>query len=314
MISISLCTYNGGRYLLEQLGSIENQNRLPDELVVCDDRSNDTTLEILSEFRARAPFSVHIHRNDSNLGPVQNFEKAISLCAGDYIFLCDQDDVWLPNKIETSMQKILQMEATYGKTTPILVHADAKVVDANLAIIAESLWEYQKGNPANGTVLNRLLLQNPATGCTVAINAVLRKIALPIAKDAMMHDWWLTMVAAAFGKVGYIENQLLLYRQHGKNDTGAKKWGIFFALSQLCNVKHRRELLKANEVVTSRIENQCHAFLLRYSGTLTKQQSLLLKIFTEYRCYPVYLRKYYMLKYRIFYHDFFRTFVRFFLR
>ncbi len=238
-ISIALCTYNGEKFLQEQLASIAAQSLRPDELVVCDDLSNDNTIAILSEFKTWAQFAVHIHRNENNLGPVKNFEKAISLCRGDYIFLCDQDDVWLPNKIELSLQKMAQMEAAYGADAPLILHTDARVVDAKLNLIAESLWHFQKSNPAKGKILNRLLLQNTATGCTILLNEALKKKALPIAEDAMMHDWWLALVAVTFGHLECLHEPLILYRQHGGNDTGAKSWGVLAALKVLLNFYSR---------------------------------------------------------------------------
>lgn len=107
ILSVAMCTYNGEEYLWEQLLSIAEQTRLPDELIVCDDSSTDTTLQILNEFQKMAPFSVRIYCNEAKLGPSKNFEKAITLCSGDVIALSDQDDVWLPRKLER-LEKLLE--------------------------------------------------------------------------------------------------------------------------------------------------------------------------------------------------------------
>ncbi len=301
MISIALCTYNGEKFLQEQLASIAAQSLRPDELVVCDDLSNDNTIAILSEFKTWAQFAVHIHRNESNLGPVKNFEKAISLCRGNYIFLCDQDDVWLPNKIELSLQKIVQMEAVYGADVPIMLHTDAKVVDAQLNLIAESLWHFQQSNPAKGKILNRLLPQNTATGCTIVINEALKKKALPIADDAMMHDWWLALVAVTFGHLEYFHAPLILYRQHDSNDTGAKSWGALAALKLLLNFYSRAETLKRNELV-SRVIKQAQAFADQYRAALSPRQAAMIAAFVELPARSWLIRKYLVVKYGLYYH------------
>jgi len=117
-LSVAMCTYNGEQYLQEQLDSIIAQTRLPNEVVVCDDGSTDATLQILDEFQETAPFPVRIYRNGTRLGPTKNFEKAIKLCSGNVIALSDQDDVWMPHKLERleEVLKITQMLVTFFLT------------------------------------------------------------------------------------------------------------------------------------------------------------------------------------------------------
>jgi glycosyltransferase involved in cell wall biosynthesis len=122
-ISVALCTYNGERFLARQLASIQQQTRTPDELVVCDDCSTDSTIEILKDFAASAGFPVRIIRNEQNLGFVANFEQAIRLCQGDLIALCDQDDIWYPTRLERSQQEF----AAHPEAG--LVFSDADVMD-----------------------------------------------------------------------------------------------------------------------------------------------------------------------------------------
>ena len=125
-LSIAMCTYNGASYLQEQLDSFLWQTRLPDEIVVCDDCSQDETVEILKEFAANSPFPVHLHVNKTNLGLTKNFEKAIGKCTGDIIFLSDQDDVWLPERLE-------KFEAAFQKDADVgLVFCDAYLVNEKL--------------------------------------------------------------------------------------------------------------------------------------------------------------------------------------
>ena len=221
-ISVVLCTYNGEKYLQEQLDSISKQTCLPDELIVCDDGSTDSTIEILEVFSKTAPFETRIFCNDKNLGPGRNFAKAINLSKGKFICLCDQDDYWLPNKIENSIQKITSMEKRFGQNQPLLVHTDAIVADENLIKVHSSLWDFQHSFPQKGHTFAKLLSQNLVTGCTAVINKALKDKALPIPENAVMHDWWFALVAAAFGQIDSICKPTLLYRQHGKNDIGAK--------------------------------------------------------------------------------------------
>ena len=123
-VSIALCTYNGERFLDAQLTSLAEQSHRPDEVVICDDDSSDGTLGIIQAFADTAPFKVRVFRNSQNLGYVKNFEKAVSLCQGDVIFMCDQDDVWHPEKIEICLG-VLDAEQTVG-----LVLHDFNWIDA----------------------------------------------------------------------------------------------------------------------------------------------------------------------------------------
>ncbi len=135
LVSVAMCTYNGAKYIQEQLDSIAAQSRLPDELVVCDDRSSDNTIEIVKSFGSKVPFSVSLYLNEENLGIIKNFEKAISLCTGNIIALSDQDDVWKPNKIEKILTAFAEnLGAGY-------VFSNAELVNESLMPLGSSLWE-----------------------------------------------------------------------------------------------------------------------------------------------------------------------------
>jgi len=225
-LSVALCTYNGEKFISEQLQSIEGQTVLPDELIICDDNSTDKTIENINVFAKNAPFTVRIYQNNESLGVIRNFEKAILLCQGDYIALSDQDDVWLSDKLEKSMALMKREEARYAaKAIPILVHSDLKVVDQSLGVISESLMHMQKIHNENSEqALKTLLVQNYVTGCTVIINKALKEVATPFHNDIIMHDWWLALLAASEGKIAYLGESTILYRQHGENSVGAKKY------------------------------------------------------------------------------------------
>ena len=301
-LSIALCTYNGENYLPEQLASISLQTCLPDELVVCDDGSTDLTLDILDNFSKTAPFKVRIFRNKTNLGPAANFAKAIGICHGDWIFLCDQDDFWLPDKVEISTRKLSQLEELYGKDTPLLVHSDAAATDENLQAIHPSLWKFQHSYPENGHILAKLLNQNLVTGCTAAMNRALRDKALPIPDNVMMHDWWLALVATTFGQISSIPETTMFYRQHGKNDTGAKSWGGVQAMTLLLDI-----ILKKNQDISLRTRSQAKEFLKRFNSELSPQQQKTISAFIDLPHRSYFVRKYLILKYGLHYQGLLRN-------
>ena len=307
MISIALCTYNGEKYLQEQLGSIEQQTMVPDELVVCDDRSSDSTMEILGSFKERVSFPVHIHQNETNLGALKNFEKAINLCQGKWISLCDQDDSWLPNKLEILSRKMEQMEAAVGESTPILIHTDAIVGDESLNKIANSLWEFQGTYPQKGHSLSRLLSQNVVTGCTALFNRALWSRAFPIPEKAVIHDWWLALVASAFGKMGHVPESTIIYRQSGRNVIGAKKWTFLIALRLLFDLKSRGSVIKDNKEISNRIRNQAQEFLHCYNDDLSEIQKNTLSAFIALPGYSYFKRKYLIIRYGLHYHGLLRN-------
>lgn len=288
MISVCMATFNGERFLQAQISSILTQLADGDELVICDDSSTDGTKDLL---RSMNDFRIRLLCGNGFRSPQMNFAFALSQGRGDVLVLADQDDVWLPGRLETGLQKLREMELRYGTTTPLLVHTDLKVVDEELQPIADSLWRYQKSDPVAGIFLNRLLSQNPVTGCTVMINSALRDLALPIPQGAVMHDWWLALVASAFGAVGHVSRPTVLYRQHQENDTGARRWGVRYALGQL----------GGQHAVMSRLYRQAGAFLERYRNCLNPAQTELLEAFATMEQAGALEKRRRIMKYRFFY-------------
>jgi glycosyltransferase involved in cell wall biosynthesis len=219
-ISIALATYNGERYLKEQLESYVKQTLLPYELVACDDASSDSTVAIVEEFSKTAPFPVRVFRNEKNLGFINNFSLAASLCHGDYIAFSDQDDIWLPDKLEVCCRRMKMAEEMYGPDIPLLVHSDLCLIDEENHVIAPShmrvkRWKHNAVDP-----LRTLLVQNYVSGCTMLCNRPLIKKSLPFPDVLMNHDGWVSMIAASTGKIFFIPEATLLYRQHENNVTG----------------------------------------------------------------------------------------------
>jgi len=222
MISIALCTYNGEKYLRQQLDSIKQQTMLPDELIVCDDCSSDRTLKILQEFKEKVPFSVHIFQNEKNLGSTKNFEKAISLCQGNIIALCDQDDVWKPHKLERLMEALqANPEAGY-------VFSDAEIVDENLQPLGVLLWDSVgftgeiKDSYLKGYQFRTLIKRDLVTGATLAFRKDIGKLAMPFPSGGRwIHDGWIALIASATGSRGIpVEEPLIAYRKHSKQQIG----------------------------------------------------------------------------------------------
>jgi glycosyltransferase involved in cell wall biosynthesis len=217
-ISVALCTYNGERFLSRQLASMQQQTRLPDELVVCDDCSTDSTIEILQDFAASAGFPVKITRNARNLGFVANFERAILLCQGDLIALSDQDDFWDPMRLERSQQ------AFVAHPEVGLVFSDADIMDDQDQLTGTRLWQNfgfegerkQRLLAGDYTVLakNRFV-----TGATVMFRSRLRENCLPIG-SGWLHDEWIAATAAAVSDLMPIESPLIRYRQHTSQQVG----------------------------------------------------------------------------------------------
>jgi glycosyltransferase involved in cell wall biosynthesis len=223
-LSIALATYNGERYLAEQLDSITRQTRLPDELVISDDASVDTTRAIVLDFARHASFPVRLLINSERLGSTRNFEVAISACDGDIIFLCDQDDVWYPDKIAL-IEKRFMDDPGVG-----VVFTDADVVDQNLHPLGLCLWEAVRFRPPEqiqveaGDAFSVLLRRYVVTGATMAFRSRYRDLLLPI-PDIWVHDAWIAMLMGATSNLAALPTPLIAYRQHGANQIGIPRPG-----------------------------------------------------------------------------------------
>lgn len=228
-IAILLSTYNGDTYLNEQLDSLLSQTYKNFEILARDDGSSDNTLEILNSYNIR------IIDSKKNLGVKSSFalllKYAVENSDADYFMFCDQDDVWKSDKIEKTLLKMQEIEQEFG-IIPLLVHTDLKVVDERLEFISDSFISYQNLN-AQISNFSRLLMQNNITGCTMMLNKELAKICLPIPVECMMHDWWIGLVASKFGKIGYIDEATIKYRQHETNTIGAKGFDLSCILNNI---------------------------------------------------------------------------------
>ena len=219
-ISIALCTYNGAPYVRAQLDSIARQSRLPMELIVADDHSTDGTVGIVRDFAATAPFPVHILENKENLGIARNFGQAIARCTGDIIALSDQDDLWREDKLGV-------VAAAFESDTDLtLLFTDADLVDQDLAPLGKRLSDTghidqsARGVIAGSGAFEFLLRKNVATGATMAFRRRLADLILPVPEKLLTyHDAWIVTLAAATGKVTFLAEPLIEYRQHAGQHT-----------------------------------------------------------------------------------------------
>ncbi|NSL52037.1 glycosyltransferase family 2 protein [Calidifontibacillus erzurumensis] len=271
-VDILLSTYNGSKYLPELLLSILNQSYQDWKIIIRDDGSNDDTISVINDFMNQYPEKViFIQDHFQNLRPCQSFSKLLEYSSAPYIMFCDQDDIWLSDKVEITIKKMLSLEKEFPNS-PLLVHTDLTVVDNDLKVISRSFWEYQKLNPKYNK-LNNLLTQNIVTGCTMMINKHLKELVKNIPQKAIMHDWWIALVASLYGGINHIYKPTVLYRQHSGNNVGAKKYSIrqFFTKSKY------REAFKS----VKKIIEQAQQFITVYNSQLSKEQFYLIKSFIQ---------------------------------
>jgi glycosyltransferase involved in cell wall biosynthesis len=224
-LSIVICTYNGAAFLKPQLDSLRAQTRLPDEIVIRDDGSTDATLDILTAFTTQARdagIEVRLQRNPENLGYVEKFSAGLRQAEGDVLFLCDQDDVWHPDKLAR------MAEHFDGDPQLLLLHSDARLVDEHGAPLKCSLFDALQLTPQEKQAIHArrafevVLRRSFVTGATAALRRELVALALPVASD-WIHDEWLAAVAAAAGRIDFIDQPLIDYRQHDANQIGMRK-------------------------------------------------------------------------------------------
>lgn len=226
-ISIAMATYNGSRYLEKQLESFTAQSFLPSELVVCDDCSTDNTVDILKNFSLHAPFPVKIIENSKKLGVTSNFSKAVSLCSGAYIALSDQDDYWLPQKLE---KQVTFLENNINKD---VVFSNLSIVDSSLQNAGNTMWDYvgfhndDQNLWLNNKALNILLNKgNVVTGCSIMVRRSFAEMNLRFLDGisvGKLHDEIISLRAAIDNRIGFIDECLILYRQHSNQVVGTTR-------------------------------------------------------------------------------------------
>ena len=215
---MAMCTYNGSRFLGEQLQSIAAQERLPDEVVICDDRSSDRSAEIVATFSERVLFPVRFFVNQETLGSTKNFEKAISLCQGDIVALSDQDDVWCSHKLARVEQMFLTSDA-------VAMFSDAELIDDESTLLNSRLWASFSFVPAEqkrfstGHGIDVLIKHPVVTGAAMAFRRKFFEVLAPIPQSDI-HDRWISFLLAACGEFSLVSEPLMQYRRHHNQQVG----------------------------------------------------------------------------------------------
>lgn len=235
MIDILLSTYNGDKYLSQQLDSIINQTYHDWRILIRDDGSSDKTKLVIADYRSRyVDKIIVIEDNKGNLGSSKSFELLIKNSMSDYFMLCDQDDVWEPNKIEVSLFEMNKLETTYPEM-PVLVCSDACCIDGDNQVLYASFFVNQKFIDTTKEV-HKCLALNVVQGSTTLMNRHVKDVILSIPMG-LYHDWWIAVNVAYYGYISYIHQPLLRYRQHQSNVVGALNVGPRYLLQKLSNVK-----------------------------------------------------------------------------
>ena len=268
-LQILLATYNSSRFLREQLDSILAQDCHGFEVLIRDGGSTDDTLEIIAGYQQKYPDTIRFLGS----GPataLENFSFLLTSSTAPLVMFSDHDDIWKPDKVRITMEKYRELEAECGNGTPIMVFTDSEVVDDELNPISRSMLRYQNINTRELT-LNRLIVQNVPSGNTMLVNRALLDLALPVPSAAVMHDHWLTLVAATMGKFGFLDIPTVSYRQHADNVYGAFRYTLPAFL---------RKLKLGREKIRTRFQqniDQAVEFGIRYAGSLGKQDSDMLE-------------------------------------
>lgn len=260
IISIALATYNGEKYLKEQLESVLNQSCKDFELIVCDDCSSDNTLDLLHEY-AQKDSRIKIFQNDVNLGFKKNFEKILSLCSGEYIAFCDQDDIWHPDHLETLLNNIGDNDC---------IGANSLIIDENGISQNKTLLEYwpvHRMPKDKEELFQHELYSNVIQGTASLIKSSLLKTALPFPENVRYHDYWLALNAGINNGCKYISTVILDYRRHSNNVSAYQKFSLFSAVRDLYNFsKDKKSFYKESFLLLENLSrkdmSEAHRFKL----------------------------------------------------
>ena len=240
-ISVCMATYNGEKYIRQQLESILPQLGADDEIVISDDKSSDSTTEIIKGFHDDR-IKLYIHAKKESY--TANFENSLFHATGDYIYLCDQDDIWLKDKIKIEKER-MEIEEHNNSKKPIIIFSDLIVTDEKLNRLSDSFMSFEGIYPQFLTSFNEMGASNLTTGCTMLFNKIAKlSIQYPLT-PATMHDSWITLCAARNnGILSYISEPLIYYRQHGHNTIGAVNINT---LTISYRIKHLRRVISQNK-------------------------------------------------------------------
>lgn len=285
-VGIVMAAYNSEKFIGEQLDSILSGTYQNIHIYVRDDGSTDNTVAMIREYEEKYPLKVQLVANQTNGGLVKNFLTGVMEAKEDYIMFSDHDDVWLPQKVQITLAAMEKAEISGGEL-PIVVFTDNTIVDGQLKPMGASFYERSHFN-LEQMGLSYMLMENKLIGCTMMINKPLKKMIRVLPEHARVHDWWIALIASAFGRIVFVEEQTMLYRQHGSNVIGNRSFFKYVA-DAAGNLKKQKEKL----VLT---ERQAEEFLHLYQDMLTGEQKRLVEEFAYLETYPFLKRKSLVLK------------------
>jgi glycosyltransferase involved in cell wall biosynthesis len=276
-VDVLLATYNGERFLREQIDSILAQDYINIRVLARDDGSSDATVSILNEYAARLPSRFRVMPPSPGTGsPKDNFLLLMRASSAQYICFSDQDDIWLSDKVSRTKQAMDELESRWGADAPLLVFTDARVVDDELRTLHESFWAHEKIEPDRIHDLPLLLGRSVVTGCTMLLNRRLLELSFAMPSEASMHDRWIGLLACTIGKACVVKAQTLLYRQHGRNVVGIGKKTV--SLPGLFQRLVKREARQMQWAISQR---QAEALLRTHSAELSSKHRDLLRAYLQ---------------------------------
>lgn len=287
-LNIIMCTFNGEQYIEEQIESILNNTYSQWKLIICDDGSTDNTVNLIKKYESQYPDKIILRQNKTNMGVIYNFLTPILEYEADYYMFCDQDDVWLTDKIEHTLHLMKRKEKKYGYAVPITVFSDAKVVNEKLEVRNSSFHKVSKLN-IKKLDLPHMLMENKLIGCTMMFNAAVVKKIESLPSAARMHDWWIAIISASFGKIAYLNEATLLYRQHEKNVVGNQSF--------LSYVSNRVSSLKKQKIVLLNTIKQAENFYELYKDDLLEIEKDIFEKFISLQDETVLKKRYLLIKY-----------------
>jgi len=239
-IDIILASYNGEKFISQQIDSIIGQDFCDWLLLVSDDGSTDSTLSILQNYESKDK-RIKIINTERQGSSLMNFRKGLDFSTSSFIMFADQDDIWPSNRISSMYYQINNLQNNFGSDVPILIYSDLKMINENNNIIANSYYKVNKYNPYNNYDIKYAIWKCTAAGCASIFNKSLLIKSKPIPIDISMHDHWMLLVALCFGRVHYLDEQTILYRQHDNNVVGGKQKNALF---KIVNIRRYMNTIK----------------------------------------------------------------------
>ena len=292
-IDIVMSVLNGEQFLQQQLDSIKNQTFTDWKLIARNNGSTDNTKHILQSFSETNPGKVKIIEADLTEESIPiSFGDALLHSTAPYVMFSDGDDVWMDDKIEVTLNAMLKMQTKQKKGTPLLIHTDLVLVDSNLNVLSDSMWRSQGLNPERKR-LNQVIMHSNACGNTFIFNSELRDLILPIPAGCIMHDYWTTNIAAAFGQIGTLKRSTIQYRQHRGNACGGEILHISNIIKKFYQIPTIKKRIQEKYLFAQLL-------LERFRSRLSPEYVYMLNTFANFPKYNWFLRRFLLVKHSLF--------------